>query len=1762
MPVTFDFSNKIVLVTGGGRGIGATIVRQFANAGAHTIINCFHSQPAAEDLRAEILEAGGSAEVIRASVGRHDDVRRMFELIADRHGALDVLINNAASGGIAPMSELSDVHWERAWDTNVMGALWCATEARPLMTARPGAAIVNLTSNGAHRVIPGYSVVGVTKAALESLTRYLATEFGAAGIRVNAASMDAVPSEALDRIVDESTGMPWIPVDRLATAEEYAQLVAYLASDAGSYFTGSVVRCDGGVSLPLGVPKTVTQPEPTDDGDAIAVVGMGVVTPGANSPADLWDLLQTGQHVLTTPSQYDVDLFYGNVDGVYSKAFGGIHDFRPHPGLAGEMAEGDWPAAPDVDVMATWLRHAAMQALDGPTIAPDARWLCAIGAPTAGSVRPEEALVGAGYAALVGADSWSGEVAANVLANRYRPAWGEHNSTPPALIGQALRGLVPASHELIALDSACSTGLYAIDIAMTALRERSCDVAVAGCIFTSTPMLAVLLSKMSALSERGEIHTFDRDADGTVFAEGAGVVTLKRLDDARRDGDVIHAVLAGCAVGSDGKGKSICAPNSDGQRRVIEDAWQRAGVTADDLDWIVAHGTGTPAGDEVEVGTLAALVGPGLDACALTSNKPIVGHTGGVAGIVSLINVVYGLRHETIPRQPYLRDQRVRLDPVHTRLAIPEADRAWPRRPDRARTATVSAFGFGGTNGHLVITEDHPRRLKPAPLSLHNDDIVLVDWAAHVPDGMAPDAVLAWLTGAGPAPPREFGADYPIPSPAELRLPPVASKHFDRSQFMVAGATTVLKARLGPAWTALGQHASVIVANMSPIREWHRAGLRCYLRDMTTTLAGSHLLADTEVADALAERVRSEILPITDETCPGCMPNLVSGRIANYFDARGPNLNIDTGPSSGLTALRLAMRQLIHGTTPLALVYGVSANVTPESMAYLPGGTRWAEGAIVLALTRRAIAQEQGLPVLATVGYEPVAAGEASKPLFADRSYLAADSLLSVVAASHQLSPSRIGAVDSTTPAIVITPQPVADIEPAPISSLELMTALDSGPVRDGMPAFPPETLVLTDDEALATIARRAGAALQMSDQKTPKHLRILVRMPAQVRAATELNDRMFATLQAMLATPDHPLSVITLIVGGLQERRPAPLAGIFTGLGKTAALEIPGCWCATILTEDVADLDAIDLMASESRLSQPATVVGYQRGERLTYALSPVATTDPRLLTDVLSAEPVIVATGGAGGITTEILSGLSRRVRPHLYLIGRSAPALAGALPSRAEFLRAARLTAPDAAVASLNADYDRLHRESVLGANLDAMRRAAGAERVTYLRCDVTDAQAVSAALAPVLDRHGRVDLLIHAAGAVSPAALATKSLADFRRIRDVKLHGYLSLKAALASHPPRIWCNFGSISALAGSPGDADYVAGNDFLNHSARFPTDGTVELSINWPAWRDVGMAADPLIASRLARRGYEPRLATADGVSQFLDVLSLRAARPVVSVLSPAEINALAESGLSTRVTRSVTLDLDVARWLAHHVVGGRATLPGTFMIELAAQAASTLRPDLRVVGVRRLTCRSAISIRPDARSVAVRVEASIAAPTVGGITTVNVAVFSDIATADGTVVRRHLRHSLDVLLAADFPAVQRLQLPATTGAAPADPLSEPDAWVSSSGPFRVIDRPMWTPDGAMAAYVFDEAWRPDFATYRMPWLLLDALTRMNLYRSGGSMAAATLTGIDEIDLYSPRNDTDLGRVSLIADRSRLLAVTPDGSVAVAMSGVTGSPV
>ncbi|AKT38863.1 type I polyketide synthase [Chondromyces crocatus] len=276
----------------------------------------------------------------------------------------------------------------------------------------------------------------------------------------------------------------------------------------------------------------------------------------------------------------------------------------------------------------------------------------------------------------------------------------------------------------VQLDTTCSSSLVATHLAAQSLRNGECDLALAGGVnLMLAPQGHLFYCKLQALSRDGRCKTFDAAADGYVRGEGCGILVLKRLSDAERDGDQILALLRGSAVNHDGRSNGLTAPNGPAQEAVIRRALAAAGVSPADVDYVECHGTGTPLGDPIEFQALAAVMRKGRQAerpLYVGSAKTNIGHLEPAAGAAGLIKAVLALKHRTIPPHLHFERANPNIDLASIPALVPPSALPW-NTDGKRRLAGVSSFGMSGTNAHVILEEapSAPARRQDVERPLH-----------------------------------------------------------------------------------------------------------------------------------------------------------------------------------------------------------------------------------------------------------------------------------------------------------------------------------------------------------------------------------------------------------------------------------------------------------------------------------------------------------------------------------------------------------------------------------------------------------------------------------------------------------------------------------------------------------------------------------------------------------------------------------------------------------------------------------------------------------------------------------------------------------------------------------------------------------------------------------------------------------------------------------------------------------------------------------
>jgi acyl transferase domain-containing protein len=530
-----------------------------------------------------------------------------------------------------------------------------------------------------------------------------------------------------------------------------------------------------------------------------------------------------------------------------------------------------------------------------------------------------------------------------------------------AELAKAVSRILELPGPAVIIDAACAAGLAVIDVAVRYLQDHTYTTVLAcGALGNMSVTGNVSFAKIGGLSATHSAP-LDAAADGLIPGEGAGTLLLKRLDEAVRDGDPIRGVISGIATRSDGKGKAVYAPSTQGQISAMRRALQLAHVRPEELDHVETHATSTPVGDATEVASLKQLF-DGLPSPAqeitLGSVKAQTGHTFSAAGMANVIKILLAFDHEMLPPTHNFTAPQPNMRLEDSPFRVPTSAEPWPRTEGHPRRVLSNAFGFGGVNTSICLEQYDPSQHRPAttqprvrqmmPLAVVGIGCI-TPFAASFPEVDPARAVGVGITG--------FPSDRWLPSTEAVwdadqswrggviqdlafpwkkyRLPPSVVAELDRSQLLAVMAAGQAIEDSGPSLERW-RDAGVFIGATCGMENALVRNLRIRLREFAVALAEVPEFA------ALDERTRErviaayttpmlEAIPATRENAlPGYMDNIIAGRICNLFNLRGPGLVVDDDASSFGAALDIAIRYLEQGECSAVLVGAVHSNLAPE----------------------------------------------------------------------------------------------------------------------------------------------------------------------------------------------------------------------------------------------------------------------------------------------------------------------------------------------------------------------------------------------------------------------------------------------------------------------------------------------------------------------------------------------------------------------------------------------------------------------------------------------------------------------------------------------------------------------------------------------------------------------------------------------------------------------------------------------------------------
>src|SRR4051795_5542354 len=474
-----------------------------------------------------------------------------------------------------------------------------------------------------------------------------------------------------------------------------------------------------------------TTPSPTEHemrasrrAEPIAIIGIGCRFPGgANDPAQFWRLLTDGVDAVSgvPEDRWNVRAFYDPDPAKPGKSYAVQGGFISGVDQFDASFFGMSPReATRADPQQRILMEVAYEAIEDAGIAP-------------------ERIAGTSTGVFVGISTLDyGGIQTGTTERRSINAY-TNLGLAFAIAANRLSYLFDLHGPSVAIDTACSSSLVATHLACQSIWNGQCGMALVGGVnLILRPEGTIGFSKASMLAPDGRCKSFDARANGYVRSEGAGVLVLKPMSRALTDGDPIYAVVRGTAVNQDGRTTGISLPNRAAQEAMLSEAYRHAGIAPEDVQYIEAHGTGTPVGDPIELNAIGEVVGrrrPPEAPCIVGSVKTNIGHLEAASGVAGLIKAALSLKHGQIPPNLHFATPNPDIPFEALKLRVPQTVEQWPDTGAAPHLAGVNSFGFGGTNAHVILGA--PERVEDGSGSgTRRNAALLVPLSARSPEAL------------------------------------------------------------------------------------------------------------------------------------------------------------------------------------------------------------------------------------------------------------------------------------------------------------------------------------------------------------------------------------------------------------------------------------------------------------------------------------------------------------------------------------------------------------------------------------------------------------------------------------------------------------------------------------------------------------------------------------------------------------------------------------------------------------------------------------------------------------------------------------------------------------------------------------------------------------------------------------------------------------------------------------------------------------------
>ena len=851
---------------------------------------------------------------------------------------------------------------------------------------------------------------------------------------------------------------------------------------------------------------------------------------------------------------------------------------------------------------------------------------------------------------------------------------------PYAAVREVFDRIVKPDLEIVLVDAACASSLYAVSLGMQALERDEADTVLAGGMFCPGPGNNVLFSQFGGLTATG-CRPFDAGADGVVFSEGAAIVVLQRKEDAVRAGKPIHAVVRGAGLSSDGRSPSANVPQTAGQIHALKRCYKNYGIDPQSISAIEAHGTSTPAGDSTEVRTLAQFFKPVTKtSLPIHSLKGLIGHSGWAAGTASIIAATEMLRRGCFPAQATHSSDSNAVTEAEGVLKVLKSSERLPTT--NARIA-IDGFGFGGSNAHVVV-ESGESDSETSPLPDENDDDLVVVGVHQSQPTLNENGVLRFDRQA-------------LKSLDGIIMLPDLNDDMDITQSLALDAIGNAIKSVEGFNDEFREETGVVLALCGKTERAVEATCRVLSPRLARTLAG---LPATDQLNAANEKSR----PSGAYTLQCMMPNVSAGRAALQFNLNGPNFVVDSGAQSLEAAFRSGRMLLQNGSesgTRIAVVSAMHANRWPVP------GTDAAncknEFAAAFVLTTRQFAEKNNLPVLCPLQEVSrrikILDGSTEQKTAAAVAVVMNPPSESVNEQVANATPQRSAAEDFKLHKPIWVESPMDDLRDSETGrKLNQGNWLVFAPAEHDLIANLSSCLagesgengccnnyrILVVGEKAAELANSYGnnvAAFDLSDESTAIRGAAFTEMKPDLLLAfcgeqnwdrfdetlsqvaqNELCEALFVGMKQFVESIRSGQTEVYAVLPGGWQGSIHPNSGAFAGMLKSTKREMPESRLGLISLSSTSVTETIAAMNQERKVEDSSEIeivrIGLTRlVRRLQVIEQPENSSTAHARSVQLSPESVVVISGGARGVTALMAESLLKNFGCKVVAFGRSA-------------------------------------------------------------------------------------------------------------------------------------------------------------------------------------------------------------------------------------------------------------------------------------------------------------------------------------------------------------------------------------------------------------------------------------------------------------------------------------------------------------------------